>query len=610
MRRYILKFLACFVVTVLLSVVYKIVFVLLHHALYAGTGFTDVMAAIWHGLPMDMSVAGYVTAVPGLLLLTASLAPGSWLRGAERIYFTVIAMVLGLVMTLDAGLYSFWGFKLDMTPVFYFLSSPAAVVGGMSAVQCIGLGVIWALASVLIYQSYRFGVMHRRVKALGNSKKRFASAGTMLVLTAALFIPIRGGFTVSTMNLSSAYFSQNQRLNHAAINPAFSLLYSATHTADGGDKLSYFDAAAMERLMPEIVYTLPSPEVADSAKMLTTQRPDVICIILESFSAHLLPSLGGEAIAVNLDSIAGEGVLFTNMYANSFRTDRALPSIFNGYPGIPPVSVMKYVDKIELLPSWPLELKKADYGLNYYYGGDINFTNMNALLVSGGFENIVRDKDFPVSQRLGKWGAHDDMLLQRVAADIAAEKPGRPQLRVIQTSSSHEPFEVPYTKLQDPATNAFAFTDSVVGSFIRELSHTAAWDSTLVILVPDHYGAYPRNLEPIAERHHIPLILTGGALKQRGTLDMPASQMDIAATLLGMLGIDHSQFRFSRDLLDPAAPKLAYFAEPETAAMITPDGEATINVVTGEITDTTGDPAVCDRLKAMLQMLADDFARH
>lgn len=91
---------------------------------------------------------------------------------------------------------------------------------------------------------------------------------------------------------------------------------------------------------------------------------------------------------------------------------------------------------------------------------------------------------------------------------------------------------------------------------------------------------------------------------------MPASQMDIAATLLGMLGIDHSQFRFSRDLLDPAAPKLAYFAEPETAAMITPDGEATINVVTGEITDTTGDPAVCDRLKAMLQMLADDFARH
>lgn len=610
MQRYIIKFLACFVVTVLLSVVYKIVFVLLHHELYVGTGFADIMSAVWHGLPMDMSVAGYVTAVPGLLLLVASLVPGSWLRAAERIYFTVIAAVLGLVMTLDAGLYSFWGFKLDMTPVFYFLSSPGAVIGGMSVVQCVGLGVIWAIASVLIYQAYRFGVMHRKVKTIGNRGKGLASAGVMLVLTAALFIPIRGGFTVSTMNLSSAYFSQNQRLNHAAINPAFSLLYSATHTADGGDSFSYFDEGTMKRLMPEISYTSSAVEVADSAMLLTTRRPDVICIILESFSAHLMPSLGGEAIAVNLDSIAADGLLFTNMYANSFRTDRALPSILNGYPGIPPVSVMKYVDKIELLPSWPLELKKAGYGLNYYYGGDINFTNMNALLVSGGFENIIRDKDFPVSQRLGKWGAHDDVLLQRVAGDIERERSGKPELRVIQTSSSHEPFEVPYKKLDDPAANAFAFTDSVVGSFIKNLRQSSAWDSTLVLLVPDHYGAYPRNLEPIAERHHIPLIITGGALKQHGTLDMPASQMDIAATVLGMLGLEHSQFRFSRDLLDPASPKLAYFAEPETAAMITPDGAATINVVTGEITDTTGEPAVCDRLKALLQMLADDFARH
>ena len=94
-------------------------------------------------------------------------------------------------------------------------------------------------------------------------------------------------------------------------------------------------------------------EALPCARLLRGDRPDVVLVILESFSSHLLPSLGGDSVAVGLDSLGREGVMFTNVYASSFRTDRGVPAILSAFPGPPTVSVMKYVDKIERLPSFP-----------------------------------------------------------------------------------------------------------------------------------------------------------------------------------------------------------------------------------------------------------------
>ena len=95
-----------------------------------------------------------------------------------------------------------------------------------------------------------------------------------------------------------------------------------------------------------------------------------------------MPGLGGEAIAVNLDSLAREGMSFTNFYANSFRTDRALPCILSAFPSLPSMSLLKHVEKIEHLPSMAETLKSAGYDTSYFYGGDITFANMQAYLAS------------------------------------------------------------------------------------------------------------------------------------------------------------------------------------------------------------------------------------
>ena len=186
-------------------------------------------------------------------------------------------------------------------------------------------------------------------------------------------------------------------------------------------------------------------------------------------SSFLFATLGGEpGLEPHLNKIANEVVLYTNFYANSFRTDRGLVSIFSGYPAQPTTSIMKYPRKTQSLPSIPKSLKAEGYHLYYYYGGDADFTNMRSYLMSMGIDNIVCDKDFPASQRLSKWGAHDEFVFDKLWDNLSDGQIEAPFFVAMQTSSSHEPFEVPYNKFEEKRLNAFAYTDECIGQFIEE----------------------------------------------------------------------------------------------------------------------------------------------
>ncbi len=611
MKRAVINLARLYLLFIAVFIAGKIFFMLRYYELYSSVPTTGLFAPLLHGLRLDRSVSGYLTVIPALIsAVSMLLSDGRPMRIVMRIYLAIIAAVISAVFIADTALYGYWGFKLDMTPVFYFMSSPKAAAAS-APLWLVVTGIVTFL--LLTWVIYRLSCAAMRLKEpllpqSTSMKKRLSRFGLMLLFTALLFIPIRGSFSVAPVNLSSAYFSDNQRLNHAAVNPAFSLLYSATHQSNFARQFRFMDNDKAAIFLSEITSTAST---IDTDTLLTVNRPDIYIIILESFSAHLLPSLGGENVAPGLDSIASAGLLFDNFYACSFRTDRALPAILAGYPSQPTTSLMKYVEKTDNLPSIPRSLKEAGYETSYYYGGDADFTNMKAFLVSAGFDRIISDRDFPRELRTGKWGVHDGPLFDRVIDEHQPYDSGHPRLRVIQTSSSHEPFEVPFQgRFTDSAANAFEYTDSCLTAFVNRLAASHAWDNSLLIIIPDHYGCYPRDFAPldVIDRHHIPLILTGGALALTGTVSTPGSQNDIAATLLGMLHLDHTDFTFSRDLLNPEAPHTAYVSSPSYAALIDRPDVTTVYDIDRGITVT--DSAARDmQLKAFLQSLYDDIDR-
>lgn len=593
-----------FLVFVVLFLLEKMAFILWHYPLFANFSVQDLGRVLWHGLPLDFSLAGYLCVLPSLWCIVSVWIAKNSMRRIIQAYFVFVIPILVFVFALNTLLYAYWLFPLDTTPFFYFFSSTKdAFASATNGEICIGVA-LFLFVTILLF--YVVAKLFLRQIPFEKPKRSFCSALALILFLLVLILPIRGGLTVSTMNTGKAYFSKYNVLNHAAVNPLFSLLESATKHNDFGSQYRYFSEEEATRLFLSRL----NERAAPTRGILHTKRPHVLLIILESFSSHLFSSLGAKVgnVVPQLDSVAREGLLFTNFYANSFRTDRGLVSILSAYPAQPTNSVMKHPRIAQQLPSISGSLRKIGYHTHYYYGGDADFTNMRSYLVSSDIDKLIEDKSFPLTERLSKWGVPDGVLFKRVATDwnkITRER----SFVIVQTSSSHEPFDVPYQRLANKKLNAFAYTDAVVGDFLRQIRQSKAWEETLVILVPDHMGVFPEHIDNLSvARYKIPLIMTGGALSLRGKIATIGSQIDLAATLLAQLGVDYRAFRFSKNMLSTSPNAFAFFTHPDAFGMVRPAGSVVYDNVAQQVVEAYGDTTFLESEgKAFLQTIYNDL---
>lgn len=594
--------------------------------------FTELPAVIWHGLPLDLSMAGYLSVIPGFLSIAVVWLKRELVKPIMNIYFIIASLFITCSFLLNASLYPYWKYPLDSTPLFYFFTSPADAIASVSIWQVILSIVILIVLTIGVwftlrmrgekrqqYSRYSYGYggfgSGKRNRFDDFDRHRGRTSIILLLLTGLLFLPIRGGITVSTMNTGQAYYSQNAYLNHSAVNPLFSLLESITHQEDFASQYRFMK----DKEADKIFATMTSTSDENTYPLLNEATfkkgtPDILIVIMESFASDIMPSMGSyKDVAVCLDSIAQQSILFTRFYANSFRTDRGMVSILSGYPAQPTTSIMRYPRKTSQLPSIARNLAKyKNYKTTYYYGGDADFCNMRSYLVSQGYQHIISDANFPIEDKLSKWGVPDHILAARMMKDIKAQQnEKRPMLRILQTSSSHEPFEVPYHRLKDKRLNAFAYTDSVMGAIVREYRKLPRWKNTLIVFVPDHVGGYKENLnDHDRSRYQIPLILAGGAISRPMKVGIIGSQHDIAATLLGQLGVEHREFTFSKNMMSDATPKFAFFAVNDAFGIVSEENSLIYDNRAKRIVYDKGEKGFnLKRGQAYLQKLYDDLAK-
>lgn len=594
--------------------------------------FTELPAVIWHGLPLDLSMAGYLSVIPGFLSIAVVWLKRDLVKPIMNIYFIIASLFITCSFLLNASLYPYWKYPLDSTPLFYFFTSPADAIASVSIWQVILSIVILIVLTIGVWFTLRMRGEKRQQYSryaygyggLGSGKRnrfddfdrhRGRTSIILLLLTGLLFLPIRGGITVSTMNTGQAYYSQNAYLNHSAVNPLFSLLESITHQEDFASQYRFMK----DKEADKIFATMTSTSDENTYPLLNEATfkkgtPDILIVIMESFASDIMPSMGSyKDVAVCLDSIAQQSILFTRFYANSFRTDRGMVSILSGYPAQPTTSIMRYPRKTSQLPSIARNLAKyKNYKTTYYYGGDADFCNMRSYLVSQGYQHIISDANFPIEDKLSKWGVPDHIVAAKMMEDIKAQQnEKRPMLRILQTSSSHEPFEVPYHRLKDKRLNAFAYTDSVMGAIVREYRKLPKWKNTLIVFVPDHVGGYKENLnDHDRSRYQIPLILAGGAISRPMKVGIIGSQHDIAATLLGQLGVEHREFTFSKNMMSDATPKFAFFAVNDAFGIVSEENSLIYDNRAKRIVYDKGEKGFnLKRGQAYLQKLYDDLAK-
>lgn len=590
---------ALFAMSLLVMAIEKPLFLLWYRAQAAEASAAELALVVWNGLKLDQTVAGYITALPLLVVLAALWIPGRWSRSVLKGYLLAIAAVAATAFAANLALYEYWAFPLDSS-VLQYLASPKEALASVTAGQ---------LLLQLLVAAAVFGGMawcYLRVLRLYDPARRSTHrAGSTLVLLLAagvLFLPIRGGVSVATANVSKVYFSGRMFLNHAAVNPLFSFLSTLS---DGDDALYEYEffpeperAAIFEPLRGDRLAAV------ETDTLLRTRRPNVVLFLVESFGRSTVDErVGGEPVAPEFQRLKGEGVYFDNLFANSFRTDRGTVAVLSGFPAQTKMSVMKLPVKSQRLPSIARSLRREGYATSFYYGGDLNFTNTASYLYGTGFDRLTWQKDLHFDAPTSKWGYADDVVIDAFTDHVLAEAASqRPFFAAMLTLSSHEPFDVPFAKFDDPMLNAMAFTDACLGRFVERVRQTPAWDDLLIILIADHAYPYPYGIaNSDALRHRIPMLWLGGAVRRPAVVETYGSQSDLAATLLAQLGIAHGDFLFSRDLFDPERPKFGYWCFNNGFGVADAGGTTIFDCTSARVISPDSTAAQLRDGKAMLQ---------
>ena len=586
----------------------RLFFIVMQFHIAVKENIVGIAGTFLNGSKLDISTIGYYLILPVLFAIISLYFYRDWYRFFIRWYTYFLVVFSTVIVVADANLYSYWGFRMDYTPMLY-LKTPGEAMASVSTMMVIMFFItIIFIASIFIY-IYR-KLIDRLFGGLERVHYLLPWMLFFLILWGALLIPIRGGFGVAPINAGTVYFSKKMFLNHTAINAVWNVGTSAFTQKPVKNPYEFGDLKTASALVDTLTV-----KRGLTKKVLNSARPNVIIIVLESFSGYLIGPTGGDTLVTpNFNKFIKEGVFFSEFYASGTRTDKAMPAILNGYPAQPAQSIIKEPKKSQSLPSLVKILIENGYTSSFWYGGEINFANFNSFVIGSGFHEIITKNNFDPADYNSKWGVHDHILFKTLQDSMKSVK--EPFLNVILTLSSHEPFDVPMDpvfKGKDDMTkyrNSVFYADKSLGDFIGWAKDREWWKNTLVVLVADHGARVSEDILNYEQKiFKIPMLWIGGAVSERGIgINKLGSQVDIPVTILNQLGITNN-FPFAKDLLSDQSKSFAFYTFNEGFGFITDssaffyDHKQKMPVLTnGKDPDYAGENG-----KAYLQVLFNDY---
>jgi len=545
------------------------------------------------GLRFDVIVVGLLVAIPTLLLWLFATTRTMARLGNRllRIYF---AVTFAAVLFLELATPSFIN-QYDARPnetFVEYLVYPKEVASTLLAgygLQILGAFIVITVALSLLWRALRpwLGVPPRAMHV-----------AAALVVTPVLFgacaLAMRSSLDHRAANPSMVARSRDPMVNDLALNSTYSVLYALAEIQDepeGGFRYGAMPAAeAVARVQDDMQVPKASFEpgsIPTLHRQQATQSPtrpkNLVILLEESLGAEFVGALGGRPLTPNLDSLAGQGWWFENLYATGTRSVRGLEALVTGFTPTPASSVVKLGKSQRDFFSIARVLKAANYDTSFIYGGEGQFDNMRRFFMNNGFDSVVDEDQFAKPVFHGSWGVSDEDLLARAHEEFS--KPHtRPFFALVFTTSNHSPYEYPEGRIvhydANPHTvnNAVKYADYALGKFFERARASAYWDDTVFLVVADH-NSRVRGAEVIPIDHfHIPALVLGGGIVP-GVYAPVASQIDLPPTLLSLIGISSSHPMIGHDLTRPefaAWPGRAIMQYDDTQAYLAGDEVAVL----------------------------------
>ena len=518
--------------------------------------FSGISENYWltfiYGLRMDTITASVLLIIPTLIL---ALSPNIFRNFANILLKYYMLLVLVIAIYIENATFPFIA-QYDMRPNYLFveyLEYPREVFSMIFAAYKLELFI-----ALIMIVSFIYFYMKKTKESKAFETPFWIRFLLIFPIGALLFIGIRSSFGHRGANPSDAMYTGNRMVNEITKNSLHNIVYaiytSKKHDAKDIEKRygNMEIKEAIKRVQKRLNIT-PDDEKLPFTRLekshFKKQNPkNLVIFIQESLGYQFVEAVGGEAgITPNLNRLAKEGVLFTDMYSNGTRSVRGLAGVSAGNLAIPGKGVVKRNKSQSDFYTLASSLKPLGYHTSFMYGGEARFDNMKSWFLGNGFDEVIEQKDFVNPTFTAPWGVCDEDLIVRANEELKKlHNKGQKFATVMFSQSNHSPFEYPYDKIElidgqvaQSVKNAVKYADYAIGKFIELAKKEAYYKDTIFMIVADHNTrVYGNDMVPV-DMFHIPALIIGEGIEPM-SYDKISTQPDALATVLDLVGVDLS----------------------------------------------------------------------
>lgn len=516
-------------------------------------GVLDYLTIFGMGIVFDIATAVFFLLPYAFLLLAI---PERWnhKRFMTGVRFLLLFSMIGILLFDSVAEYLFWDefqARFDFIAVDYLVYTSEVVRNIWESYPM--AAILSTIAGLTLLASWFLRKPLTKLAQIPSYMRYRNVLATLLVALAVMDFMM--------IDSSMAHASQNRYVNELSRNGIYS--FFAAFRNNQLDYVQYYPTEDPELVSNTLQDLVPESQVDLKNGHLTRkivsnqpeQRYNVMLVVVESLSAKFLGQFGSTLdLTPQLDKLAQESLLFTNLHATGTRTVRGLEAISLSVPPTPGNSIVKRPNN-EGLYNISTEFKKRDYDTRFLYGGYGYFDNMNYFFGNNGFEIVDRsDLTDEEIHFTNAWGVSDEDIFARAIKEAdKSTKNGKPFFNMIMTTSNHRPFTYPEGRIDIPSHSgrdgAIKYTDYAIGQLIEQAKKHSWFDNTIFVIVADHCASGAGEAELAVQNYHIPMLFYAPKILKPGKVDILASQIDLAPTLIGVLNFNYQSAFYGRDLL-------------------------------------------------------------
>lgn len=570
---------------------------------------TDFFKMLILGFARDL----YVCVLPTVLLyVLVLLTYTKYLKKLIRsvciaAVYGVVAIVVGLHV-IDIAYYFWSSTRLDAVFMHNLGWHSLKAIVETALVVVAPAGVALASAVVLAYGLIGYGVIRKLWSSdPWKSDKGVLTLGAQIVIVSLLLVV--SGYLQEPLERHITIKSPFWRV--AAQNPVIELFRDMTRrrkvrgailaTSQAKNHIATLKKALQGRhhfdfdpTLNKAGYALARAHTAPCFKagnqcpqLFQKKQPNIIVIIVESLAAAAVSHLGTIAThsTPHLDTMAANGISFTNFFANSFQTSSGLvATLCSAYPNYGERFARTGLGKPLLCMSDAFH--RHGYETAFFTGSSTQYDRMNNFINAHQFDRIFSWENDRNHNLSGPWGIHDGVMARKIADYLRHRKSEKPVFLTWLTISTHPPFVLPNRVVKPfkktvgkhaDYLNSVHYLDAAIGSLKQQLEESGLMANTLIVVTADHSLDFKNNGFDLFHARvrrdtvWIPLIMYGPQVLRNVEFDRNAvgSQVDIAPTLLAAAGIDVRNAFMGRHLFTFKSSPYAVFFNPYKSNLVT-----------------------------------------